>query len=166
MQPDTYCNLCLSPLALCPCNSNLSQRMPSADFATSEIGTMERPVVASPQYQPLLAIHTPFQIMPDLLSGTQSLYNAMAVALPLPIQEFGEGETINPIGLRGQWQPILLPTDPTVFGVGAAGPPPQPVVASPAQVSAASRRRTNPSSRRFECGFCSRDFTAKHNLRS
>ena len=157
MRPDTYCNLCLSPLASCPSYSKLSQRIPSADFATCEVGTMKRPVATSPPYQHLL---------PDLLSGTQSLYNTMAAAFPLPIQEFGEGETVNPIGLRGQWQPLPLPTDPTVFGFGAAGPPPQPVVASPAQVSAANRRRTNPSPRRFECGFCSRDFTAKHNLRS
>jgi hypothetical protein len=70
MQPDTYCNVCLSPLALCPCYSKLSQRMPPPDFAALEIGTSERPVVASPQYQHLLAIHTPFHFMPDLLSGT------------------------------------------------------------------------------------------------
>ena len=166
MQPDTYCSLCLSPLTLCPCYSKLSQRMSSADFATSEIGTMERPVVALPQYQHLLAIHTPFHFMPDLLSGKQSLYNAVAVALPLPIPEFGEGDMINPIGLRGHWQPLLLPIDLTVSGAGAAGPPPQPVVASPALVSAAHRRRTNPSPRRFVCGFCPQDFTAKHNLQS
>ena len=166
MHPDTYCNLCLSPLALCPCYSGLFPRMPSADFATFEIGTMERPVVAMPQYQPLLAIHTPFHFMPDLLSGTHSLYNAVAVALPLPIPEFEEGDMINPIGLRGHWHPLLLPIDPTVSGVGAAGPPPQPVVASPALVSAAQRRRTNPSPRRFACGLCPQDFTARHNLQS
>ena len=61
MQPDTYCNLCLSPLALCPCYSKLSQRVPSPDFATSEVGFMKRPEVASPPYQ---------YLMPDLLSGT------------------------------------------------------------------------------------------------
>ena len=164
MQPDTYCSLCLYPLTLCPCYSKLFQRMSSADFATSEIGTMERPVVALPQYQNLLAIHTPFHFMPDLLSGKESLYNAVAVALPLPIPEFGEGDMINPI-LRGHWQP-LLPTDVAVSSADAAGPPPQPVVASPAQVSAANRRRTNPSPRRFVCGFCPQDFTAKHNLHS
>ena len=157
MQPDTYCNLCLSPLASCPCYSKLSQRIPSADFVTSEIGTMERPVAASPPYQDL---------MPDLLSGTQSFYNAVAVDLPLPLPGFGEGDMNSPIGLRGHLQPLLLLTDPTITGVGAAGQPPQPVVASPAQVSASNRRRTNPSLRRFACGFCPQDFTAKHNLRS
>jgi hypothetical protein len=162
---DIYCNLCLSPLALCPCYSKLSQRMPSADFATPEIGATERPVLASsPQYQRLLAIHTPFYFMADLLSGTQLLYNVVALALPLPIPEFGEGDMINAIGLSGQ--PHLLSTDPTVAGVGATGPPPQPVVASPSQVSAANRRRTNLSPRLFVCCLCPRDFTAKHNLRS
>jgi len=165
MQPETYCNLCLSPLALCPCYSKLSQIMPSAHFASSEIGTMERPVVASPQYQHLLANHTPFHFMADLLSGRQLLYNILALlALPLPIPEFGEGDMINTIGLPGQLP--VLSTDPTVSGVGAAGPPPQPVVASPRQVSAANRRRTNPSPRRFVCSLCPQDFTAKHNLRS
>ena len=157
MQPDTYCNLCLSSLALCPCYSKLSQRIPSPDFATSEIGTMERPVVASPPYQ---------YFMPDLLSGTQSFYNAVVVALPLPVPEFGEGDMTSPIGLQGHLQPLLLPTDPTISGVGEAVRPPQPVVASPAQVSASNRRRTNPSPRRFACRFCPQDFTAKHNLRS
>ena len=157
MQTDTYCNLCLSPLALCPCYSNLSQRIQSADFATSEIGTMERQVAASPPYQ---------YPMPDLLSGMQSFYNAVAGALPLPVPEFGQGDLISPIGRRGHLQPLLLPTDPTISGVGGAGQPPRPVVASPAQVSAANRRRTNPSLRRFACGLCQQDFTAKHNLRS
>ena len=157
MRPDTYCNLCLSPLASCPGYSKLSQRIPSADFATCEVGTMKRPVVASPPYQHLL---------PDLLSGTQSFYNAVAVALPLPVPEFGEGDMIRPIGLRDHLQPVLLPIDPIISGVGAAGRPPQLVVASPAQISAANRRRTNPSPRRFACGLCPQDFTAKHNLRS
>ena len=155
MRPDTYYNLCLSP-PLCPCYSKLSQRIPSADFASFEIGSMEGPVV-SPPYQ---------YLMPDLLSGTQSFYNAVAGALPLHVPEFGEGDMISPTGLRGHLQPLLLPTDPTMSGVGAAGQPPQPVVASPAQVSAANRRRTNPSPRRFACGLCPQDFTAKHNLRS
>ena len=157
MQPDTYCNLYLSPLALYPCYSKLSQRIPSADFATSEIGTMERPVTSSPLYQ---------HLMPDLLSGTQSFYNVVAIALPLPLPGFGEGEMISPIGLRGHLQPLVLPTDPTISGIGAAGQPPQPVVASPAQVSAANRRRTNPSPSRFACDLCPQDFTAKHNLQS
>jgi len=69
---------------------------------------------------------------------------------------------INPTG----GQPSMLPTDPTVSGVGAVGPPPRPVVASPAQVSAANRCRTNPSPGRFVCSLCPRDFTAKHNLQS
>ena len=157
MQPDTYCNLCFSPLELCPCYSKLPQRIPSADFATSEIEALEGPVVASPPYK---------HLMPDLLSGTQSFYNTVAVALPLPISDFGEGDMISPVGLRGHMQPLLLPTGPTVSGVGASGQPPQPVVASPAQISAANRRRTNPSPRRFACGLCPQDFTAKHNLRS
>ena len=143
-RPDTYCNLCLSPLASCPGYSKLSQRIPSADFAISEVGTIKRPVVASPPYQHLL---------PDLLTGKQSFYNAVAVALPLPVPEFGEGDMTNPI-LRGQWWQPLLPTDVTVSSADAAGPPPQPVVASPAQVSAANRRRTNPSPRRFACSLC------------
>ena len=165
MQPDTYCNLCLSPLASCPCYYKLSQRMPSADFATSENGVTERPVLASsPQYQHFLAIHTPFHFMADLPSGTQLLYNIVALALPLTIPEFGVGDIINAIGLPSQ--PPLLSNDPTVSGVGATGPPPQPVVASPRQVSAANRRRTNPSPGRFVCSLCPRDFTAKHNLRS
>ena len=84
---------------------------------------MERQVAVAPPYQDL---------MPDLLSGTQSFYNAVAVALPLPVPEFGEGDMIRPIGLRGHLQPVLLPIDPTISGVGAAGQPPQPVVASPA----------------------------------
>jgi hypothetical protein len=163
MQPDTYCNVCLSPLALCPCYSKLSQRIPPPDFAALEIGTSERPVVASPQYQHLLAIHTPFHFMPDLLSGTLSIFNAVDLALPLPIPEFGEDDMTNAIGLPGQ--PPLLPS-PTVYRVGAARPPPQPVVTSPRQVSAANRRRTNPSPGRFVCGLCPRDFTAKHNLQS
>ena len=157
MQPDTYCNLCLCPLALCPCYYKLSQRILSADFAASEVGTMERPVVASQPYQ---------YPMPDLLSGTQLFYNAVAVSLPLPVPGFGEGDMISPIGLQGHLQPVLLPTNPTISGGGAEGQPPQPVVASPAQVSAANRRRINPSLRRFACGFCPQDFTAKHNLRS
>ncbi|KIJ98846.1 hypothetical protein K443DRAFT_103299 [Laccaria amethystina LaAM-08-1] len=119
--------------------------MPPPDFAALEIGTSERPVVASPQYQHLLAIHTPFHFMPDLLS------------------EFGEDDMTNAIGLPGQ--PPLLPS-PTVYRVGAARPPPQPVVTSPRQVSAANRRRTNPSPGRFVCGLCPRDFTAKHNLQN
>ena len=164
MQPETYCNLCLSPLASCPCYSQLFQRIPSVDFATFEIGTMEGPMVASPQYQHLLAIHTPFNFMQDLPPGMHSLYNTVTVALPLTVPEFGEGDMINPI-LRGHWQP-LLPTDVAVSSADAAGPPPQPVVASPAQVSAANRRRTNPSPRRFACSLCPRDFTAKHNLQS
>ena len=144
MQPDTYCNFCLSPLALCRCYSKLSQ-------------TMERPVVVSPPYQHLMA---------DLLSGTQLFCNAVVVALPLSVPEFSEGDMISPTGLRAHLQPLLLPTDPTISGVGAAGQPPQPVVASPAQVSAANRRRTNRSPRRFACTLCPQDFTAKHNLRS
>ncbi|EDR00893.1 uncharacterized protein LACBIDRAFT_333751 [Laccaria bicolor S238N-H82] len=152
MQLDTYCNLCLSPLPLCLCYSKLFQRAPPADV---EIGTMEQPVIASPPYE---------HLMSDLLSGTQSFYNAVAVTLPLLIPEFGEGDTISPIGLRGHSQPPLLPTDLTISGVGAAGQLPRPVVASPAHVDAANRRRTSP--RRFACGSCPQDFTAKHNLRS
>jgi len=103
-----------------------------------------------------------FHFITDQLPGTQSLYNAMAVALPSQVPEFGEGGMINPTGGR----PSMLPTDPTVSSVGAVGTPPRPVVASPAQVSAANRRRTNPSPGRFVCGLCPRDFTAKHNLQS
>ena len=152
-----YCNLCLSPPALCLCYSKLSQRISSAYFAASEIETMERPVVVSPPYQ---------HLMMDLLSGMQSFYKAVAVALPLPVPEFGEGDMIGPIGLQGHLQPPLLPADPTISGIGAAGQPSQPVVASPAQVSAANRRRTNCSLRLFACSLCPQDFTAKHNLRS
>jgi hypothetical protein len=43
---------------------------------------------------------------------------------------------------------------------------PRAVVASPEQVSAANRRRTNAVPGRFCCHLCPQNFTAKHNLKS
>jgi len=44
--------------------------------------------------------------------------------------------------------------------------PPRAVVASPEQVSAANRRRTNAVPGRFVCNLCPQDFTTMHNLKS
>jgi len=52
--------------------------MPYADFATSEIGTVEQ------QYQHLHAIYTLLDLILDLLSGMQFLYNVMALAITYP----------------------------------------------------------------------------------
>ncbi|KIJ98853.1 hypothetical protein K443DRAFT_680431, partial [Laccaria amethystina LaAM-08-1] len=44
--------------------------------------------------------------------------------------------------------------------------PPRAVVASPEQISASNRRRTNAVPGRFCCHLCPQNFTAKHNLKN
>ncbi|KIK04883.1 hypothetical protein K443DRAFT_92256 [Laccaria amethystina LaAM-08-1] len=58
---------------------------------------------------------------------------------------------------------LIAPMNPWVSQAGTSLPP-RAVVASPEQVSAAYRRRTNTLPGRFACNLCPQDFTAKHNL--
>ncbi|EDR01481.1 uncharacterized protein LACBIDRAFT_310878 [Laccaria bicolor S238N-H82] len=45
-------------------------------------------------------------------------------------------------------------------------PVPRPVVASPGQIAASTKRRTNTTSTPFACSVCSSNFTKKHNLQN
>ena len=59
---------------------------------------------------------------------------------------------------------VVLPMNSCVPQISTE--PPRVVVASPEQVSAANRRRTNAVPGRFVCNLCPQNFTAKHNLKS
>ena len=60
---------------------------------------------------------------------------------------------------------LIPPMNPWVPEAGTELPP-CVVVATPEQVSAANRRRTNAVPGRFACNLCRQNFTAKHNLKS
>lgn len=114
--------------------------------------------------------------------------------LPSQPPVFPEGDIITPLDAAGR-QAWMLPTDSILpnVRVGPVEPPPRPVlpasdvlmppmnpwvpeagtelppravVASPEQVSASNRRRTNAVPGRFVCDLCPQNFTAKHNLKN
>ncbi|KIJ98855.1 hypothetical protein K443DRAFT_103309 [Laccaria amethystina LaAM-08-1] len=114
-------------------------------------------------------------------------------SLPSQLPVIPEGNIITPPDEAGR-QAWMSPTDSIFPNVGPVEPPPRlsltagdlmgippmnpwvpeanteipprAVVASPEQVSASNRRRTDALPGRFVCNLCPQDFTAKHNLKN
>ena len=61
---------------------------------------------------------------------------------------------------------VLIPPMNPWVPEGGAELPPRAVVASPEQISAANRRKSNAVPGRFVCNLCPQNFPAKHNLKS